>query len=324
MERKTNWSHTKLSVYLFACMYFLVSPFIVHGQSGPSVFTSDIDNFWTAFDSIQTVKEKDKQIEIMKSLYTDKGTEGLKVFMVLRRFDAAKLVESIGKYPKFWYSIRSNTLEIKDKTAAFEAHIREFRSLYPELRPAKIYFTITAIRAAGTVKDSMALIGSEIAMGNKYTDVSEFPDKRLANFFQPQDSNNIIPVVIHEYVHTQQKGEAKILLERCIHEGACDFITEIVLKQLLSNSYLIYGRKNEEALKQEFKKEMMGEDFSNWLYNGSTTKTMGDLGYFMGYTICKSYYRHARNKRQAIREIIGLNFSDRTVVMQFLAKSKYY
>ena len=313
-----------ISKCLIALIFSLTSCIIVCGQNGSNVFTSDIDNFWIAFDSVQTIKEKNIQIAVMQSVYIDKATYGLKMFMELRKFDAAKLVETINKYPRFWRSIRGNTLTVKQALPAIEINIQKLKLLYPELREAKMYFTISAIKAAGVAQDSIALIGSEIAMGDKNTDVSEFPDKRLENFFKPKNSVEILPVAIHEYVHTQQKTEGKILLGEAIYEGACDFITELVLKRRLMHSYLIYGRKNEKTLKQQFKKEMLSEDFSNWLYNGQTTKTMGDLGYFMGYTICKSYYQHAKNKSAAIKDIIGLNYSDQPAVMQFLAESKYY
>ena len=317
-------SMNKISKCLIVLICSLTSSIIVCGQNAPSVYTSDIDNFWIAFDSLQTIKEKNTQIEVMQSVYIDKATYGLKMFMELRKFDAAKLVEAINKYPKFWRSIRGNTLTVKQALPTIETNIQKFKLLYPELRPAKMYFTISAIKAAGVGQDSIALIGSEIAMGDKNTDVSEFPDKRLENFFKPKSSVDIVPVAIHEYVHTQQKTESKILLGEAIYEGACDFITELVLKRRLTNSYLIYGRKNEKTLKQQFKKEMLAEDFSNWLYNGATSKTMGDLGYFMGYAICKAYYQHSNNKRVAIKDIIGLNYSDQAAVMQFLAESKYY
>ncbi|HMH34692.1 MAG TPA: hypothetical protein VK543_16765 [Puia sp.] len=38
------------------------------------VFTQDIDNFWIAFDSIQTTNDSTKQIHFIQSLYIDKGT----------------------------------------------------------------------------------------------------------------------------------------------------------------------------------------------------------------------------------------------------------
>ncbi|HEY4288600.1 MAG TPA: DUF2268 domain-containing putative Zn-dependent protease [Puia sp.] len=314
-----------LSRRLIVLVFSLISSVVVCGQNAPNVFISDIDNFWMAFDSLQMIKEKDSQIALMQSMYIDKATDGLKMFMELRKFDAAKLVEAINKYPKFWRSVRANTLTVKQALPAIETNIQKFGLLYPDLRKAKMYFTITAIKAAGVAQDSITLIGSEIAMGDRNTDVSEFPDKRLANFFKPKSSVDIVPIAIHEYVHTQQTTEGKTLLGQSIYEGACDFITELVLNRRLMNSYLIYGRKNEKVLKEQFKKEMLSEDYSNWIYNGATTKTiMGDLGYFMGYSICKAYYRHAKNKPAAIKEIIRLNYSDQPAIVQFLAESKYY
>jgi hypothetical protein len=313
-----------IPVFLIGLAYFLAGACTAFGQNEGNVFISDVTHFWIAFDSLQTTKDTSRQIEIMQSLYIDKGTMGLKTFMQLRNFNADTLVQKINKYPKFWKSIRNNTLSIQPEIPVIASYLPRFKELYPDFKPAKIFFTITAIRSAGTVKDSMVLIGSEITMGNKYTDVSEFPDKRLANFFKPKDTADIVPIAIHEYTHTQQKTEGKTLLGQSLNEGACDFIAELVIHKPLTHSYLIYGRNHEQQLKQQFKKEMFAEDESNWLYNGATTKTMGDLGYFMGYAICKSYYRHMKNKQLAIKHIIELDYANLPAIKRFLAESKYY
>lgn len=310
--------------YFIVLFFCLMGSGKATGQIKETVYSSDIGNFWTAFDSVQAIKDTGRQIEVMQSLYIDKGTDGLKTFMQLRRFDAGKLVTSINKFPKFWQSIRNNTLTISSKLPVIETYIGKLKELYPDFRPAKIYFTISAIRAAGVVEDSVVFIGTEIAMGNQYTDVSEFPDKRLENFFRSKKTDNIVPVTIHECVHTQQRTEGKTLLGQSVYEGACDFITELVLGTPLNHSYLTYGRKNEKQLKEQFQQEMFAEDYSNWLYNGANTKTMGDLGYFMGYAICKSYYRHAKDKKEAIKHILHLNYADLAAMKEFLAASKYY
>lgn len=301
---------------------------LISGLSGQTnrarVFTSDIDNFWQAYDSVKTTDNAARQIEFMQTLYIQKGTAGLKAFMKLRNFDAARLVTTINKYPKFWESIRPNTLLVKNQENQINSYIQKFQKLYPDYREANIYFTITAIRSGGTTKDSLVLVGAEIATGNVATDVSGFPDKRLANFFQNQKKDNIVPFTIHEYVHTQQKSEGKVLLGQALAEGACDFITELVLETAMQHAYLVYGKEHEEQLREQFRKDMFSEDFSDWLYNGSTSETMGDLGYFMGYAICKAYYHNATDKEKAIAEIIELDYADSDAVKAFLTKSKYY
>jgi hypothetical protein len=44
----------------------------------------------------------------------------------------------------------------------------------------------------------------------------------------------------------------------------------------------------------------------------------------MGYTICKSYFTGSSNKKQAIKNIIELNYSDSKAVEKILEMSKYY
>ncbi|SEL79552.1 hypothetical protein SAMN05421740_11076 [Parapedobacter koreensis] len=52
--------------------------------------------------------------------------------------------------------------------------------------------------------------------------------------------------------------------------------------------------------------------------HSSTQQTMGDLGYFMGYAICKSYYEKAHDKKLAIKAIIELDYADLAATKQFL------
>jgi Predicted Zn-dependent protease (DUF2268) len=298
--------------------------FISNGQDTKKVFTADIDNFWIAYDSIQTTKDSLKQIELIKKLYIDKGTKGLKAFMALRDYNAELWVTLIRIYPKFWKSIRPNTFTVKSFAQDIETSIKKFKELYPDLKEANMYFTIGGLRSGGTTMNDMVLVGTEIATGNASTDVSEFPTKWLEGVFKTQQADNLVALNIHEYVHTQQKGNAKTVLGQSITEGACDFITELVINKLLQKNYIVYGREHDAELKEQFKFEMFTTAYTNWLYNGSTSKTAADLGYYMGYTICKSYYNNSTDKKKAIKEIIELNYSDSTAVEDFLKRSNYY
>ena len=61
---------TLISLFIFS--------FGLSGQDTKKVFTSDLDNFWIAYDSIQTTKDSPKQIDFIKTLYIAKGRRGLK------------------------------------------------------------------------------------------------------------------------------------------------------------------------------------------------------------------------------------------------------
>lgn len=311
----------KITLFFFLTLSLSLSSL---AQEDRKVFTSDIDNFWIAFDSIQSTKDSLQQIGFIQKLYIDKGSKGLKAFMEARDYTAKLWVELIRKYPKFWNSIRPNTLTVKSYAAEIEQSIKKLKDLYPGLKEAKIYFTVGGLRSGGTTMDDMVLIGSEIAAGNASTDVSEFPNNWLEGIFKNQQADNLVALNIHEYVHTQQKGNPKDLLGQAIKEGACDFIMELVTGKLLQNNYIVYGRQHAADLKERFKLEMFTTAYSNWLYNGSNARNVADLGYYMGYVICKTYYENSSDKKTAIKEIIELNYSNSDAVENFLKRSKYY
>ena len=49
------------------------------------------------------------------------------------------------------------------------------------------------------------------------------------------------------------------------------------------------------------------KDLKPWLYNGvGTPEKPGDLGYWAGHMIAKSYYSHAKDKRAAIKTLLEL------------------
>src|SRR5215204_6367022 len=166
-------------------------------QNDQKVFTSDIDNFWIAYDSIQTTKDSLKQIEFIKKLYIDKGTKGLKAFMAVRDYSAELWVKLIRIYPKFWNSIRPNTFTVKSFAQEIETSIKKFQELYPDLKDANMYFTIGGLRSGGTTMNNMVLVGTEIATGNASTDVSEFPNKWLEGVFKTQQADNLVALNIH-------------------------------------------------------------------------------------------------------------------------------
>ncbi|WP_295795699.1 Ig-like domain-containing protein [Mucilaginibacter sp.] len=299
-------------------------PVFVQAQQQPNtiVYTSDIDRFWTAFDSVRTTSDTAKQVQFIRQLYVDKGTEGLKAFMQARDYDAKLWVELINKYPKFWQSIKTNTLSVKGQVNLITSGVQTLKEMYPEMRPAKMYFTIGGLRSGGTTTGDMVLVGAEIATADKNTDASELGDW-LKNVFKNQQSSNLVSLNIHEYVHTQQKGGSNTVLAQCIKEGAADFIAELVTKTPNNSAYAIYGREHEKELKQKFSIDMFSTATSLWLYNGSNS-SHADLGYFIGYAICKAYYQQQSNKKQAIRNIIELDYSNEQQVVDFCNQSGYF
>ena len=300
---------------LILTLTFYISCSALFGQTKPKIFTSDITNFWIAYDSVLTTKDTLRQKDFIQRLYFDKATLGLKDFIISKQFSINGYLNVILKFPKFWQSVRPNTLRVENYRNEFERIMKRFKVIYPSFKKPDLYFTIGDLNSGGTTTQDKVLIGTEIGASDNTVDASEvYPT--LQSMFKTQTS--IIYLVTHEIVHTQQKGEIYInLLTHCIAEGSADFIAEVVLQKPVITPYIIYGLAHEKELVEKFEKEKFGIDKQDWLYNGK------DYGYFIGYKICKSYYDNAKDKKKAIADIIELKYGDENQLTKFYTDSKY-
>jgi len=90
-----------------------------------------------------------------------------------------------------------------------------------------------------------------------------------------------------------------------IREGAADFVSMEIAGTNINPKVYEYGNAHLEELKEEFYNAMDQSDLSQWLYNGSKSKSRpADLGYFMGFKICEAYYKQAPDKVKALEELM--------------------
>lgn len=291
-----------------------------------TIFTEDIDRFWMAYDSIVKLKNTQQQVEVLQKMYIDKGTVGLKAFMEERPFKPEDLVNIINGFPRFWASIRPRTAVVKSKVAEMERSIGYLKKLYPELKEGTMYFVIGALQAGGTRQGNKVLIGSEIVLGNKSVDVSEFNNDWLKEVFAYADDDRLVALNIHEYIHTQQNldDNKSSLLGKALAEGSCDFIAELVTQKPYVANYLAFYSKHELEVWQIFNSQLAGKASSQWLSTGNNPNLpCSDLGYAIGYNICKYYYEKAKDKSLAIKNIIEGRWDDLDYSLSFLNASGY-
>ena len=296
--------------------------------SNKNIVTTDIDNFWDAYDNITATKDTAAQKQYLNKLFIDKGSEGLHSMIQARNYTAKEYLNAINKYPKFWTSIRKDTYRAKTVSNELELGVSKLKILYPALKPAKIYFTVGALRSNGNTLENSILIGSELAFTNKNTPVDELPEylSHLSSFFQSEPSKNIVFLNVHEYVHTQQKTTiGEILLGQTVIEGAAEFVAELALNTQSPNPQIQFGRENEERIKAKYELEMFSPNLYNWIWNSAKNEFgMRDLAYFIGYRICESYYTGSNNKPEAIKQMIELDYNDETALITFVEKSGYF
>ena len=72
--------------------------------------TTDIDNFWTAYDKVITTKDRSEQLSYLNKLFIEKGTQGLRAMMQARGYTPEEYIDAINNRREYWTSIRPNTL----------------------------------------------------------------------------------------------------------------------------------------------------------------------------------------------------------------------
>ena len=294
----------------------------------PLIITEDIDRFWAAFDKITATRDSAMQYALINSMFIEQGTPDLKKIMEARRYTDRSYIDVINRYPQFWASVRANTLRANVFAGEIGKGIEKLRAVYPALRPAKIYFTIGAFRTPGTLLDGDILIGCEMALGDDRTVTSEFPPELgyFKNYLESNPSKEVVFLNVHEYVHTQQNARGGYdLLSQCLYEGVAEFIPSVALGQASPTPAIAYGKANDQAVKAVFTTEMFSPWEYNWVWNDTDNpfKTR-DLGYYIGYAIAEKYYRMMPDKKQAVKDLIELDYTDPAAVEALVEKTGYF
>jgi hypothetical protein len=301
---------------------------VVAQTPSSTVVTTDTDNFWSAYDHITSTTDSSQQYEFLDRLFISIGTPGLKAMMAARSYTNKSYIDAIQTYPLYWSSIRKSMLGAQHYSKEIAKNVSKLKTLYPALKPAKIYFTVGAFKSGGTTMDSLVLIGTEIAMADQHTDFKEFDDKQpgLARYLKTYPVDILVFTNIHEYVHTQQRTTvAPNLLGQCILEGVAEFIAEKATGKSSTAPALNYGKFNKLRIEEVFCGVMFNASNGFWLYSNVENEfNQRDLGYYVGYAICEAYYNKASKKAAAIQEMIELDYSDKDDLITFAEQSGYF
>jgi hypothetical protein len=303
------------TISLAICILFVSTMSIA--QSGPQLnrdpetvkfVTSDIGNFWRAYDLAAKESDKAKRVAIFQAEYLDKGSPGLKDFLRLRIKSAEDLVGAIDQMPKYYASIRAQTLQVQRMEKRMRAAFRKFKSIYPEAVFPDVYFLIGITSSGGTTGPSGLLIGTEL-----YAKTAKSPMDEVSAWLRVVLStvDNVPAIVAHESCHYNQRynkaPDQRHLLGKALQEGACDTIGELISGRNINEHLKVYGRTHDAEIWRDFEADMYKPDFSQWVYNATTAKDRPpDLGYYVGYLITRAYYRNAKDKRQAVHDILNI------------------
>ena len=306
---KSTASYLKLFTYylvLVLCKTAGAQTADITKPGEPDIHTEDVSLFYKVYDAAgghPTTKQ-------LQSDYLDAGSDGLRTFARLRNTTAQRIEEAITKQPQLYAAARHGA----EVLPAVKTRLRQALGKLHEIYPAARFPAITIAIGRG----KPVAIGSPVSgvqVGLEALCGITYYDKNLEDRF--------VHVIAHEYVHVQQLQEMvddpnPTVLEGSLVEGAADFIGEFISGGLSNLQLPVMVHGHEAEIETSFVAVEDKRDLTSWLYNGTIEKS-GDIGYWVGYRICKSYYQHATDKQAAIREIIEIKDPK-----AFLAKSGWY
>ncbi|MEZ5059236.1 MAG: hypothetical protein R2879_19545 [Saprospiraceae bacterium] len=315
-------------------LLFLTFPFFLKSQTNNSqsfvaedqvIVSTDIANFWKAFDAIDNLEDSVQQLDYLKTVFIDKASKGQKRMMEARGYTPEEYLKSILTKKQFWNSIRKNTEELEPFNKAIMKGVAQLKEVYPSLKPSTIYYTMGNHRSPGTGVDDMVLLGTEFALGDLKTVTSELPE-HLQNYYKINPVEHLSFLCVHEYVHTQQHPMVHNLLSLTLYEGIAEFVAIKATGQSSPWKAFITGPENEERVKQRFEADMFNPNsIYNWLWNSPNNEFgTSDLGYFVGYQIASRYYDAATDKKVAIKTLIEMDYEDEPAVEALVNSTKYF
>jgi hypothetical protein len=267
--------------------------------------TTDVDNFWKAYDLAK--KDTASRLSIYKQYYVDAGSVGLQDYFALKVRDMKSFIATHDKLSKFYASIRKNTYTIEKQKPQMMANFRKFKELYPAAVFSNVYFVIGAFTSGGTVSEAGMLIGLDQSAATP-----DIPTEELSLW----QRNNFTPVanmpylIAHELIHFNQDELASdtTLLRAVLIEGMADFIGQLISGKTANERLHAWAKGKEKDIWSDFRKEMYLNRSRNWIANSDqeTADKPADLGYWVGYQICKAYYENSADKKQAVHDILNI------------------
>jgi hypothetical protein len=299
--------------HLFTITLLLLSSLSLLAQSDDFIITEDIERYWEAYDQLANCKTTEDSIVAFQTLYIDRASEGLQAFIKTRDYSAKEYVYQARKAPKYWASIRENTLSIQEKLPELRSVYAAYKKAFPDHTPPKTCFAIGSLRSAGTVQEGYLLIGTEMIATDSNTvktELTPWQQSVLPETFEVRS------IIAHEYVHALQNfgvGKALDFLTRrtlffTLIEGSADFLAQHIAGGTINGPIHHFGLQNEAQVWEKFEQDVFTNNSTRWVYNGGseTYDFPADMGYFVGARICESYYNQAEDKEQAIQDILEL------------------
>jgi Predicted Zn-dependent protease (DUF2268) len=275
---------------------------------GPVIHTEDVAAFYKLYDATGGHPSANQ----LQDEYLDPGSPGLHHLAEIRNVTGASIAKAMAVQPQIFSDARRCMTVLPRVRPRVAAALRTLGRLYPKAKFPSVTIAVSRGKPAGVADRLGVIIGLEASCAVSYDN--------------PNLEDRFVHEIAHEYTHVEQALQSPALynnpkptvLDASLIEGAADFMATLITGEVAFHSPYAPSKERAKQVETQFVADEDKTDLSQWIDNGTLTEP-GDLGYWVGYRIVKSYYQHAADKRRALRDIIEL-----TVPKAFLAKSGWY
>lgn len=270
---------------------------------------TDVEHFVEAY---RQLKPGVDTVAIMQTMYLDKQTPGLRMFIEKYGLNAKNLTAAIGRRPHVYARLGGLLDVLYQQEPEYRRAYVDLKRMIPDASFPPTFFLVATYRgiASGSIEGTINSIEKETEESLK---------------------GDFVATLVHEMTHLQQLrvlgekyftvfNEEKTLLALTIREGAAEFFAERVTGgdtfKAPARDYLI---AHEQDLWRRYKQDMMGRDTKGWMWGHPADDAQPeDIAYVLGARIVETYYENSKNKTKAVGEILGV-----TDYPEFLRKSGY-
>jgi hypothetical protein len=278
-------------------------------RTGPVIRIEDVARFYEVYDAAHghpTAEELQRD-------YIDPGSPGLHHLAEVRNVTGVTIARAMAAHPQIFADAKRCMAVLPRVRQRVAAALGRLGRLYPKAQFPPVTIAISRGKPAGFADASGVIIGLEATCA--------------ANYLNPDVEDRFVHEIAHEYTHVQQALQSPALyndpkptvLDSSLIEGAAEFTATLITVEAAFHSPFApsVGARDKE-IETRFAADEDQTDLSQWIDNGTLTEP-GDLGYWVGYRVVKSYYEHAADKRKALRDILEMKDPK-----AFLAESGWY
>jgi hypothetical protein len=316
------------------CKTIFLQLFLINSIVAQNLITSDLENFKYIFENLKTAKTKQDTIDLIQTQLVEKASPTFKEYLEYKRTNGSDIIQNylfvLRNFPKYYKSVlnQSQIFYDKNQIKKIENAYKRLGKVYPKAKLLPNVICIGFMDDGGKSLNNGQFIGLEMFACNNKADKSELSDSKRKSYLEGASYNleKIDEVITHELIHLSQfkgdknfaktfKGTIKFI--PLISEGGAAFVTDYLYNfkatfgpGVFYKEQWDYCNANESKLWQDF---LIADNFASFFWEINSKYPVPRIGYYLGYKVCKAYFDKAKDKKQAINEIIEVTDWDNFV-----------